>query len=256
LSGKGRNPVYRSIAEVYLNFGRAEIAKKVIDEYLPDTALNDREKYWKYFNLGVIACQLYDFPGALSNYERAAAYAPNEGYLYAKRGEMLGKLGRINEGRRSFEKALELSRGNRLILRMAATFYLETGDTRLSDEYFRQLEDPRTYLCKQLTKQNYSAVVKLADERGISMVCMEYPTRNITSLKEMLDYNPKLLFVDNEALFKNAVRKYGYDVIFRDKFGISFGHCTDKGNRLLAENLSDRILERFFYSTDPARIRI
>jgi hypothetical protein len=54
-----------------------------------------------------------------------------------------------------------------------------------------------------------------------------------------------IIFVDNEAGFKEAVRKEGYSVYFRDIFGGDFGHCTKKGNWLLAENIANAILKDY-----------
>ncbi len=51
-----------------------------------------------------------------------------------------------------------------------------------------------------------------------------------------------IIFVDNEKLFRKAVRQDGMTVYFRDMFAVEFGHCTEKGNRLLAENIARSIL--------------
>jgi hypothetical protein len=42
------------------------------------------------------------------------------------------------------------------------------------------------------------------------------------------------------------VRKDGYGSYFKDMFGGYFGHCTDKGNCLLAESIADTILKEAF----------
>jgi len=50
----------------------------------------------------------------------------------------------------------------------------------------------------------------------------------------------------NEEIFKDEVAKYGRQNVFIDMFGGEFGHCTKKGNRLLAENIANVILKEVF----------
>jgi len=54
------------------------------------------------------------------------------------------------------------------------------------------------------------------------------------------------VFVDHEKSFKDGVKIDGYDAYFVDNFEGSFGHCTYKGNRLLAENIADAIINKYF----------
>jgi hypothetical protein len=57
----------------------------------------------------------------------------------------------------------------------------------------------------------------------------------------------EIIFVDNKKVFKDAVKKDGYNTYFVDMFGGDFGHCTVKGNRLLAENIANTILKEVFH---------
>ena len=47
----------------------------------------------------------------------------------------------------------------------------------------------------------------------------------------------------NENVFKKAVKEKGTKQIFVDMFGGEFGHCTLKGNKLIAENVANVILK-------------
>ena len=67
--------------------------------------------------------------------------------------------------------------------------------------------------------------------------------RNIEPLKRIFNEKKDLIFVDNERLFKEAVEKEDYNEYFNDIFAGDFGHCTPKGNRLLAENIANEILK-------------
>jgi len=53
--------------------------------------------------------------------------------------------------------------------------------------------------------------------------------------------------VDNEQVFKNAVKKSSLQEYFVDMFGGDFGHCTDKGNKLLAENIANVVAREVFH---------
>jgi hypothetical protein len=80
------------------------------------------------------------------------------------------------------------------------------------------------------------------------VVCVQYPMRSIEPLKRIFEDNKEgVIFVDNEKIFRDAVKEEGSDVYFRDMFGGDFGHCTAKGNRLLAENIANAILENVFH---------
>jgi len=68
----------------------------------------------------------------------------------------------------------------------------------------------------------------------------------IESLKKMLEDRENIVFVDNETVFKEALKQGKYGNCFTDSFGGEFGHCTPKGNRLLAENIGNIILNECF----------
>lgn len=115
---------------------------------------------------------------------------------------------------------------------LTAGRYMEKANILYSDPYAAS------------AKQNYSALKALLDKRGIRLVCVQYPMRRVKPLKEIFESSADIIFVDNEMSFKKAVLKSGYKEYFVDIFGGDFGHCTDKGNRLLAENIADAILGR------------
>ena len=69
---------------------------------------------------------------------------------------------------------------------------------------------------------------------------MQYPVRSILPLQEQLkneSYYDKITFISNEKIFKDTLTKNNYDTIFNDQFAGDFGHCTDLGNTLIAENV-------------------
>ena len=51
-----------------------------------------------------------------------------------------------------------------------------------------------------------------------------------------------MTFVDNKDSFDRAVAELGYQAVFGDRCYGDFGHATEKGNRILAENVATAIL--------------
>jgi len=43
--------------------------------------------------------------------------------------------------------------------------------------------------------------------------------------------------------FRDALKEHPYSELFTDNFGGEFGHCTPKGNSILAENIAEVILK-------------
>ena len=102
---------------------------------------------------------------------------------------------------------------------------------------------------KENTKHHYQLLYNITEEEGIKLVVMQYPTRDINEFKVFFDEEQQkdIIFVSNEKNFEEAIKKECYDEYFVDRFaletGYNFGHCTLKGNRLIAENVAKIILE-------------
>jgi len=84
------------------------------------------------------------------------------------------------------------------------------------------------------------------DVRGVKLVCVQYPLRNIESLKAIFNDKEGMIFVDNRTIFEEALKNGKYEDYFIDKFADVFGHCTKKGNKLLAENIANTIIKEYF----------
>jgi len=132
-----------------------------------------------------------------------------------------------------------------------ATLYCEIGNNELSEVYAKKadsIRNVRNEYYNPKTIDNYHTLKQILDKRKIKLVCVQYPMRNIGPLKKIFkeETEGSIVFVDNERIFKDAIIKEGYKEYFRDMFGGDFGHCTDKGNILLAENIANVILKEVF----------
>lgn len=124
---------------------------------------------------------------------------------------------------------------NRLLTRI----YEDMGNLRLAQAYRERVNDgypPQTRL-------NYLRLKQILDRRRIVYVCAQYPMRSVAPLKALLAGAGRTLFVDNDQSFREAVVREGYRAYFRDIFAGDFGHCTEKGNRLLAQQIAQVILD-------------
>ena len=86
----------------------------------------------------------------------------------------------------------------------------------------------------------------MLEQLDIKLVCVQYPVRSVIPLKRIFDDQEEIIFVDNEGVFKAAVESGTYHDYFLDKFAGDFGNLTPKGNRVLAENISQVILKEYF----------
>jgi hypothetical protein len=124
--------------------------------------------------------------------------------------------------------------------------YAKTGRGQLGRYHLKEADRIATGHCNYTTRQNYAKIKDILDKKGIRLVCMQYPMRNIKPLRRIFSGQNGVIFVDNEKIFKEATSREGMDEYFIDMFGGNFGHCTAKGNRLLATNAADVILRECF----------
>lgn len=92
-------------------------------------------------------------------------------------------------------------------------------------------------------RDNYRLICKTILDKKCRMIVMEHPMRNINILKKLLEGIDNVIFVSNELNFKNVLKSEPYYIYFKDIYAGDFGHCTEKGNMLIAENLIPFILK-------------
>jgi lysophospholipase L1-like esterase len=99
-----------------------------------------------------------------------------------------------------------------------------------------------------ITKENYKCLINLVQTRGIPLVIMQYPLRSINHLQQMLEtipLGPNIIFLENKQNFAQALKTQSFEDLFNDHFAGDFGHATAQGNRLIAQNLAQKILAQF-----------
>jgi len=93
--------------------------------------------------------------------------------------------------------------------------------------------------------ENYRKIKEILKGKNIPLIVVQYPLRDIGPLRKALVNYPDIKFVDNKEIFEEAVSSGSYDEYFTDRFAGDFGHCTSKGNHLLAQNIAGEVLKYF-----------
>jgi tetratricopeptide (TPR) repeat protein len=199
-----------------------------------------------YLELGQLYRDRRDFSKAEDAFRKALELNPRNDFVFHRLGETYQAQGKLRDAENAFKKALELNPKNERALSSMASLYEETGRPELVKEYANKASQLESGGNAAVTVNNYRKLKEILDRKGIKLVCVQYPMRNVEPLKRIFEKGEGVIFVDNEQVFKEAVKKAGYKEYFKDMFAGDFGHCTQKGNELLAQNIADVILKDVF----------
>ncbi|MCK5493746.1 MAG: hypothetical protein KAJ14_11610 [Candidatus Omnitrophica bacterium] len=143
------------------------------------------------------------------------------------------------------KKAIQIDPDNEQSFKFLSSHYEKIGNLKLANYYAKEFIEVGFDYRKE-TINNYKMLKKILSQRGVKLVCVQYPMRSIRELKNIYEDKDNLFFVDNEKVFKEALGGGEYKDYFTDKFAGDFGHCTPKGNKLLAENVAKVLLKEVF----------
>jgi len=96
------------------------------------------------------------------------------------------------------------------------------------------------------TKYNYTRIKDIVDSYGAQLVCVQYPMRDSDALEKIFEDRQGIIFVENRERFHKAVEEKGYHQYFIDSFASDFGHCTNEGNKLIAETIVSKLMKEYF----------
>ncbi|MFA5168156.1 MAG: tetratricopeptide repeat protein [Candidatus Omnitrophota bacterium] len=187
------------------------------------------------------------FPQVEDLLKKVIELNPRNDHAYVELGELYRDQGKFRQAEDLFKKAVELNPKNERFLRLVSSLYEETGKPELAKEYAKKINRLRLGYYFPVTINYYRKLKEILDKRGIKLVCVQYPMRHVKPLKEIFEKDEGVIFVDNEGIFKEALKKVSRKEYFRDMFAGDFGHCTEKGNQLLAENIANVILREVFH---------
>ena len=243
---------YTTFGVYYFRAARFQEAESIFRKILE---INSRN-YDLYLQLGSCykaAGRLREAEGILT---KAIEINPGESRAYFRLGCVYTMEARYQEAKQAWLKGLEKNPGNYYIRSQleqdpeiipSVTRSKEAGEIseevlRLETKNFMERSD-RLSFYKKATIDNYRKLRETVLQRGIKLMVVQYPCRNIRPLKNIFKDTEGIIFVDNEGIFKRALQQGTYSEYFWDRFGGDFGHCTRMGNRLLAENIAKSIIE-------------
>ncbi len=178
--------------------------------------------------------------------KKAIKICPDNELLYFDLGKLFLKKKEYLRAEKMFNKVIRLTgRRDEACIELGA-IYKKQGKHGLAKEYFQKANNLRLENVNINTFYNYRRLKEIIFKRGIKLVCVQYPMRSIKSLKKIFDDKKGMIFVDNEEIFKKVVMQGSYEKYFSDSFASDFGHCTSRGNKLLAQNIANVIMKDIF----------
>jgi tetratricopeptide (TPR) repeat protein len=239
LNPKNEN-AYAELGSLYRQPDKLPQAEEIYKKAVELNPANDRALFAlarTYLNQG-------KFSQAENSYKKVIELNPANDFALVDLGGLYRNQGRFHEAEDLFKKALVTIPQDERIFGAMALLYKEMGNPELANEYAEKIH--QVGLEDTVIANNYRKLKEILDRKGIKLVCVQYPMRNVGLLKRIFENDKDVIFVDNERVFKNAVKRSGFKEYFRDMSAGDFGHCTAKGNMLLAQNIADVILREVF----------
>ena len=238
----GNAKAHTALVKLYRDqgkFSEAEALFKKTIELNPGSAEAHIELAWLYRFQGKL-------PEAEALFKKAIELNPGSAKAHTALAWLYRFQGKLPEAEELLKKYIELNPGNEQVCAELEVVYETMGKPGLAIEYGRKARELGLNHYIPITTANYHKLRAILDKKGIVYVCVQYPMRPLKTLKMIFEGQRNIIFVDNEKVFKDAISKDGYCEYFWDMFGGDFGHCTEKGNRLLAENIANVILKEVF----------
>ena len=166
----------------------------------------------------------------------------NNGLAYSELAKCFWDKKEYDKAEQTLKLAIKYSINDANSYGLLALVHMAKNQSNSARIYFKKTQKLRSKNYFATTKLNYNKLKDSVTDKNIKLICMQYPMRDVNNLRRLFYNQNGAIFVDNEELFKDAVAKDGYDEYFVDIFGGDFGHCTAKGNKLIAENLGEIII--------------
>lgn len=180
--------------------------------------------------------------------EEAMEKYPQNDMPYFELGNGYLILAEFEEAEKIFKKGIEMiPEKNRYKLYYAlGKTHLAQGKRTSAERYYRKAQGIGSEYGRPMTRKDYQKLKEMITRNGIKLVLMQHPGQGIKPLKKTFDNTTGIIFIDNEKIFKKAIKKTRSGIYFDDSFADDGGHLTAKGNRLLAETIADVLLKKYF----------
>ena len=208
------------------------------------------EDYVGYYGLGLMYEHLGNNDRAEEIYKKAIEVNSRSDIKDMRAYYSLSSLyclqGQYDKAEEVLKKGIAIDPYYDVLYGSLALIYEKQKKYSLVKEYFVKADRVRSRSNNPQTRYSYQRLQEILRQRNVKFVLAQYPLRSIKYLKKMFDERDGIVFVDNELIFKKALKASGYKDYFIDRFAGDFGHCTQRGYELLARNIADTILKDVF----------
>jgi len=215
-------------------------------EYLRMAIRANPNNYEPYVEFGCIYRRQKDMVNAEKYFSKSLELQPDNEWACSELVRVYNLHGDFQRSEKILKEYIARNPGNDWGYKALGVLYKEMGSDKQAEECEKKLGEFNNNEYPAQTVRNYNLLRRILKGRGVRLVCVQYPMRSIGPLKSIFADPKGVIFVDNQRVFAEAVKKGGYKEYFVDMFGGDFGHCTDSGNRLLAENIADNLLKEVF----------
>ncbi len=258
--------LYCDLGDLYRELGSRERAKTMYLAGVKADPGNPRP----YLELGNLHRDDGELLKAKAMFESALMTEPQNPWTYIELGNLYRSKGEFEKSERIYETGIKAGQRNPWIYYQMGKLYLqmnqmEKAEKALIDGQAATSAVPwmKTVLSAwplagnapgrpsdreslayppEGTVLNYRKIRDVILRRRAKLVWMQYPMRSVAPLEDILGEDKGIIFVENKTNFENALKGHDLTEIFRDLFAGDFGHCTNIGNDLIADNLSRAIL--------------
>ena len=232
--------LYLVLADIYKRTGDNVNAEKMLIKSLEKDPSNTHN----YYEISRFYLDSGNYSKALEYSNTAISKGDDSPWTYNQIAHIYLYLKRYDESIAFMKKAIQADPNNDLFYSALGKIYLSSGKKKLAHHYLDCGARIRLKYYNSVLCNNYRLLVREVISRKIKMVCMQYPNRSIEPLKMMLEQNNSIIFVENKDNFVFALSNFNtYEDLFRDSWAGDFGHCTAKGNEIIAKNLANKIIE-------------
>ena len=129
-----------------------------------------------------------------------------------------------------------------VIYKELAGRFRKANETEMADMFLGLYEQQRISHMDQALAESFKEIYSIAKRHDVQLMVMQYPTMDVS---ELYPYFPDsdVVFISNEEPFRTLLLNTSYEELFKDRQGGFFGHSTELGHRMIAENVAQAIVD-------------
>jgi tetratricopeptide (TPR) repeat protein len=233
---------YIRLGQLYQNSGQLAEAEVLLKKAIE----LDPQNSDTYIKFGQFLQNIGQPSAAEVFYKKAIELDPEREGDITELADFYWQQGKLLQAEESLRRVITKNPQDDLAYRILERLYRKTNRVGLAEAVKKKRDDLRLDEYKTITVNNFLRLKAILDKKRVRLVCVQYPMRSVKPLKKIFEGENGIVFVDNEQLFKDSVDGGNYYEYFIDTFAGDFGHCTTKGNRMLAENIANTIMQEVF----------